>query len=131
MFQQAERILKQIDGVVLDATFITHQLRKRAAAIATKHELGFVILQTKCPQAVSLKRILLRTKDEYVSNALTELAYFNNKKQFEKVDINNLKHIYPNLDIFHLIVDTQFEQPEDWYITKKIRNITNNKIGRK
>lgn len=129
MFQQADRILNQIGGVVLDATFVTHQLRKRAAAIATKHELGFVILQTKCPQAVSLKRILMRTKDEYVSNALTERAYFDNKKKFEKVDIYSLKYLYPNLDIVHLIVDTQFEQPQDWYITSEKKNITN-KNGR-
>lgn len=119
MFQQADRALNQSDGVILDATFVTQQLRKRAAAIATKHGLGFVILQTKCPQAVSLKRILMRTKDKYVSNALTEQAYFDNKKKFERVDIGNLKHLYPNLDITYLIVDTQYEQPQDWYITNK------------
>jgi len=117
MFRQADKALNDSDGVILDATFVTQQLRKRAAAIAAKHKVTFVILQTACPQEVSLKRILKRTKDEYVSNALTEQAYLDNKKKFEKVDLNDLKNLYPNLNITHLIVDTQHDQPRDWYIT--------------
>ena len=117
MFRQADEALNDSDGVILDATFVTQQLRKRAAAIAAKHKATFVILQTACPQEVSIKRILKRTRDEYVSNALTERAYLDNKQRFEKVDLNNLKNLYPNLNITHLIVDTQHDQPQDWYIT--------------
>jgi len=116
MFRQADECLKQGDGVILDATFVTQSLRKRAAAIAAKHNLTFVILQTDCPQEVSIRRILSRTKEDYVSNALTEQAYLNNKKRFEEVDLNDLKGLYPNLSITHLIVDTQHNPPEDWYI---------------
>ena len=116
MFRQADESLDQNDGVILDATFVTQELRKRAAAIAAKHGMKFVILQTDCPQEVSIKRILERTKDDYVSNALTEQAYLNNKKRFEAVDLNDLKNSYPNLDIIHLTVDTQYDSPEDWYI---------------
>jgi len=116
MFRQADECLKKGDGVILDATFVTQSLRRQAAAIAAKHNLTFVILQTDCPQEVSIKRILNRTKEDYVSNALTEQAYLNNKKRFEKVDLNDLKHLNPNLSIVHLIVDTRHDLPEDWYI---------------
>ena len=122
MFRQADETLKKGDGVILDATFVTQSLRRRAAAIAAKHNLTFVILQTDCPQEVSIRRILSRTKENYESNALTEQAYLNNKKRFEEVDLNNLKDMYPNLSIIHLIVDTQYDPPEGWYIigTEKI-----------
>ncbi|MBA7703038.1 hypothetical protein ES703_111820 [subsurface metagenome] len=116
MFRQADEVLNKSDGVILDATFITRSLRKRAAAIAAKHNLRFVILQTDCPQEVAIARILRRTKENYESNALTEQAYLNNKKKFEEVDLNDLKNLYPNLSITHLIVDTQRDPPEDWYI---------------
>ncbi len=116
MFRQADEILNKGDGVILDATFITRSLRKRAAAIAAKHNLRFVILQTDCPQEVAIARILRRTKENYESNALTEQAYLNNKKKFEEVDLNDLKNLYPNLSIIHLIVDTQRDPPEEWYI---------------
>ncbi len=117
MFQQADETLKKGDGVILDATFVTQSLRRRAAAIAAKHNLTFVILQTDCPQEVSIRRILNRTKENYVSNALTEQAYLNNKKRFEEVNLDDLKDLYPNLSITHLIVDTRHDPPEDWYIT--------------
>ena len=116
MFRQADETLENSDGVILDATFVTQSLRKQAAAIAAKHNRTFVILQTDCPQEVSIRRILKRTKENYVSNALTEQAYLNNKKRFEAVDLDDLRHLNPNLSIVHLIVDTQYDPPEDWYI---------------
>ena len=116
MFRQADEILNKSDGVILDATFITQLLRRRAAEIAAKHNLTFVILQTDCPQEVSIRRILKRTKEDYVSNALTEQAYLNNKKRFEEVDLNDLKGLHPNLSIIHLLVDTRHDPPQDWYI---------------
>jgi len=117
MFTRAEEILKKGDGVILDATFVTQSLRRRAAAIAAKYNLPFVIMQTDCPQEVSIARILKRTKEDYVSNALTEEAYLSNKKKFEEVNLDDLKGLYPNLNIIHFIVDTRNDQPEDWYIT--------------
>jgi len=116
MFRQADESLKKSDGVILDATFITQLLRRRAAEIAARYNKTFIILQTDCPQEISIERILKRTKEDYVSNALTEQAYLNNKKKFEPVDLNDLKGLYPNLNIIHLIVDTQYDSPEDWYI---------------
>jgi len=116
MFRQADESLNKGDGVILDATFVTQSLRRRAAEIAAKHNRRFVILQTDCPQEVSIRRILRRTKENYESNALTEQAYLNNKKRFEKVDLKDLKDLYPNISITHLLVDTQHDPPEDWYI---------------
>ena len=116
MFARAEEILGKGDGVILDATFVTQSLRRRAAAIAAKHNLAFIIMQTDCPQEVSIARILKRTKEDYESNALTEEAYLNNKKKFEEVNLDDLKGLYPNLNIIHLIVDTRGDPPEDWYI---------------
>jgi len=116
MFRQADEALEKGDGVILDATFVTRSLRRRAAEIAAKHNLAFVILQTDCPQDVSIKRILSRTKEDYESNALTEEAYLNNKKRFEAVDLDDLKRLYPSLNIIHLIVDTRHDLPEDWYV---------------
>ncbi|MFC1874602.1 AAA family ATPase [Chloroflexota bacterium] len=116
MFRQADEALNKGDGVILDATFITQSLRRRAAEIAARHNKTFVILQTDCPQEVSIERILKRTKESYESNALTEQAYLNNKKKFEPVDLNNLKQLNPNLDIAHMTVDTQQDLSEGWYI---------------
>ena len=116
MFRQADETLDNNEGVILDATFVTQSLRRQAAAIAAKRDLRFVILQTDCPQEVSIGRILKRTREDYVSNALTEQAYLNNKKKFEPVDMDDLKQSYPGLGVTHLTVDTRHDPPEDWYI---------------
>lgn len=118
MFQQADGAFNSDKNVILDATFVTQALRQQAAAIAAKHKVAFVILQTDCPQEVSIKRILARDKENYVSNALTEEAYLNNKKKFEAVDLNDLKKLNPGLKLIHLVVDTAKDPPEDWYIVK-------------
>ena len=117
-FRQADEYLETGEGAILDATFVTQALRRRAADIAAKHNLRFIILQTDCPQEVSLARISRRTKENYESNALTEQAYLNNKDKFEAVDLADFKRLYPDLSITHLIVDTTYDPPEDWYVTE-------------
>jgi predicted kinase len=117
MFEQADGAFKSDKNVILDATFVAQALRQQAAAIAAKNGVPFVILQTDCPQEVSIKRILARDKENYVSNALTEEAYLNNKKKFEAVDLDALKQQNPGLKLIHLVVDTAKDPPEDWYIT--------------
>jgi len=121
MFQQADEAFKNDKNVILDATFITQALRQQASAIAAKHKAAFVILQTDCPQEVSIKRILARDKENYVSNALTEEAYLNNKNKFEAVDLDSLKKLNPSLKLIHLVVDTTKDPPEDWYITSEVK----------
>jgi len=115
-FRRAEDLVQKGKGVILDATFVTQELRRRAAAIAAKRNMTFVILQTRCSEEVSIARILKRTKEEYESNALTKEAYYNNKKKFETVDLDDLKKRYPQLEIVHLTVDTEYDRPEDWYV---------------
>jgi len=119
MFRQAENLARKGKGVILDATFVTKKLRRRAAEIAAKTKIPFVILQTSCSEDASIARILRRTKENYESNALTRTAYDANKKRFEPVDLGDLKQRHPNLEIIHLTVDTERDNPEDWYIIGK------------
>jgi predicted kinase len=116
MFRQADNLAGKGKGVILDATFVTQELRRRAAEIAAKHGLPFVILETSCPEEVSVERIKRRTKEKYESNALTVEAYLANKRKFEPVDLGDLKKRYPQLRIVHLTVDTLHDAPEDWYV---------------
>ena len=117
MFNRAEDLVRESkNSVILDATFVTQELRRRAAEIAARHGMTFVILQTSCPQEVSVTRIQSRTKENYRSNALTVEAYLANKSKFEPVDLDDLKKQYPRLKIVHLTVDTCHDNPEDWYI---------------
>jgi len=115
-FRRAEDLAKKDKSVILDATFVTQELRRRAAAIAAKYNMTFVILQTHCSEEGSIARILRRSKENYESNALTREAYLNNKKKFEPVDLDDLKKRYPHLKILHFTVDTEYARPEDWYI---------------
>jgi predicted kinase len=117
VFRRAdEQASKSKGGLILDATFVTQDLRRRAAEIAAKNNMTFVILQTNCPQEVSLARIKRRTKEKYESNALTEEAYLANKNKFELVDIDDLKKKYPTLKVTHLTVDTCHDETDRWYI---------------
>jgi predicted kinase len=117
LFRRAEDLIrKSKKGVILDATFVTQELRRRAAEIAARHGMTFVILQTSCPEEVSIARILRRTKEQYESNALTVEAYRNNKNRFEPVDIEDLKKRYPRLRIMHLTVDTCQDSRENWHV---------------
>ena len=58
LFRRADNLAqKSKEGVILDATFVTQELRRRAAEIAAKHNMTFVVLQTHCSEEVSLARI--------------------------------------------------------------------------
>ena len=117
VFRRAdEQAAKGKGGLILDATFVTQELRRRAAEIAAKNNMTFVILQTSCPQEVSLDRIKKRTKEKYESNALTEEAYLANKNKFEPVDIDDLKKKYPTLKVTHLTVDTCHDETDQWFV---------------
>jgi predicted kinase len=117
MFRRADELAgKSKTGMILDATFVAQDLRRRAAEIAAKHDMTFVILQTSCPMEVSVARLERRTKEKYESNALTVDAYLANKKKFEPVDLDDLKRNYPKLKVLHLTVDTCHDAPADWYV---------------
>ena len=116
MFRIAHELAGEGQGIILDATFVTQALRRRAAEVAAKNGMTFVIQQTQCPKEVSLARMSKRTKENYESNALTEQAYTNNLKKFETVDLEDLKDLHPDLNIVHLLVDTTFDLTEEWYV---------------
>ena len=50
VFRRADELGKKdkTGGMILDATFVTKELRERAAEIAAKNNLTFVIMQTSC-----------------------------------------------------------------------------------
>ena len=117
VFRRADDLAGKTEtGIILDATFVTQELRRRAAEIAARHNMTFVILQTSCPEEVSIARIQRRTKEKYESNALTVEAYLANKRKFEPVDVDDLKSRYPQLKIIHLTVDTCHDSPENWHV---------------
>jgi predicted kinase len=119
MFRLAGELSGKGESIILDATFVTQSLRKRAAGVAAKLGRRFVIQQTQCPQEVSLRRISERSRENYESNALTEQAYLNNKNKFEVVDLGDMKGLYPSLDILHLLVDTSSNLEDEWFVVNK------------
>ncbi len=119
MFSIADELAGKGEGIILDATFITQKLRRRAAEVAARNSKLFVIQQTQCPQEVSIKRISRRSKENYESNALTVQAYINNKKKFQSVDLEDLKSLYPSLSILHLMVDTTSDLIDEWRVIGK------------
>ena len=120
MFSLADELAGKGEGIILDATFITQELRRRAAEVAARHNMVFVIQQTQCPQQVSFKRISQRTKENYESNALTIQAYLNNKKNFQPLDLDDLKSLYPSLHILHLLIDTTSGLVDEWRVIGKV-----------
>jgi predicted kinase len=119
MFRQAENTLKTTqDGLILDATFFTQDLRSRAAKLAEKANRTFVIAECACTEEKSIERILKRTKENYESNALTQEAYLNNKASFQPIDTADLKKWFKTLPIIYLTIDTEYDTPPDWKIKK-------------
>jgi predicted kinase len=119
MFRRAENTLKtDKNGLILDATFFTQELRSQAAELAEKFSLTFVIAECVCTEEKSIERILKRTKENYESNALTREAYLNNKTIFEPVNIEDLKNRFKTLLMVHLTIDTEHDTPPDWKIKK-------------
>ena len=119
MFRQAENLLKTTrDGVILDATFFTQELRARAAELAEKAHRAFVIAECACTEEKSIERILKRTRENYESNALTQEAYLNNKALFQPIDTVELKMKFKTLPIVYLTIDTEYDTLLDWKIRK-------------
>jgi len=119
MFRRAENTLKKTqDGLILDATFFTQELRARAAELAEKTHRAFVVAECACTEEKSIERILKRTKKNYESNALTKEAYLNNKTLFQPIDTVDLKKKFTALPIIYLTIDTEYDTPLDWKIRK-------------
>ena len=123
MFRQAAEALKtSTQGLILDATFFTQDLRSRAAELAQKANRTFVIAECVCTEEKSIERILKRTKENYESNALTREAYLNNKALFQPVDIKDLKRKFKKVPMIHLTIDTEYNSLPDWKIKRIEKN---------
>ena len=119
MFRQAAEALKtSTQGLILDATFFTQELRSRAAELAEKAQRDFVIAECVCTEEKSLERISKRTKENYESNALTKEAYLNNKALFQPIDLADLKKRFKTLPIIYLTIDTEYDTAPDWKVKK-------------
>jgi predicted kinase len=119
MFRRADELVaKSSGGIILDATFVTSDLRMRAAELAAKQQMAFVIMETSCAQEIALERIKQRTKEKYESNALTEEAYLANKNKFEPIDVGAIKKNYPTIKVTHVVIDTCVCGMANWTITK-------------
>ena len=118
MFEKAEQLAPRSKGVILDATFIKQALRERAAEIASRHAMPFVLIHTDCRPEVALERISRRTPDEYESNAITEAAYYNNLKALEPVDLESLRKKFPLLDVRYIKVETSEPDPGRWVVVE-------------
>ena len=123
MFRQAAEALKtSTQGLILDATFFTQDLRSRAAELAQKANRPLVIAECVCTEEKSIERILKRTKENYESNALTREAYLNNKALFQPVDIKDLKRKSKTVPMIHLTIDTEYNNLPDWKIKRIEKN---------
>ncbi len=120
MFGMARQFACRGEGVILDATFVTQALRRRAAEVAAACGMTLVIQQTQCPKEVSIRRILSRSKENYESNALTEQAYINNVNKFEAVDLKDLKKAFPGLPLVHLKIDTTSDSVDEWLVVGRV-----------
>ncbi len=117
VFRRADELAKKGEGgIILDATFVTQELRRRAAEIAAKNDFTFCCYADDLSSRVSIARIMRRTKENYESNALTEEAYLANKNKFETVDLDDLKNLYPQLKVTHLMVDTCSDETDQRYV---------------
>ncbi len=119
MFDRAGEIIKKGRGVILDATFIKQDLRKKVALIAHKNKRPFYIIETRCAPEIAIKRIKNRSKDKYESNAITEDAYLNNLRIFEPVDIRDICNSLPGIRSFYFLINTDTEDSKNWFIEKK------------
>jgi predicted kinase len=120
--QAAEALKTSTQGLILDATFFTQDLRSRAAELAQKANRPFAIAECVCTEEKSIERILRRTKENYESNALTREAYLNNKALFQPVDIKDLKRKFKKVPMIHLAIDTEYNSLPDWKIKRIEKN---------
>ncbi len=120
MFRRASEIVASGSGVILDATFVTQELRARAAGVAARHGRALLIQENRCSEEYSLAVLRGRDRETSESNAVSEDAYFNNKRIFEPVDVEQLGRRWPGLHIVHLTVDVDGEVPEAWRVVRRV-----------
>ena len=103
ILEKAKKLLEKGENVVLDATFKTKDLRKKALKIAEKTKASFMILYTACPEEVVKKYLEDRVKRKSVSDGRWEI-YVKQKNSFDPPEsIDN----FVEIDISKIIYDYQ------------------------
>lgn len=94
MFSRTESALCDGGSVILDGTFLTAELRQRAASIAANHQAGFLIVNCHCPDDVVRQRIADRqAAGESASEARPELL------ELQRADEQQVSSELPQCDI--------------------------------
>jgi len=116
ILEKAKKLLEKDENVVLDATFKTKDLRKKALKIAEKTKARFLILYTVCPEEVVKKYLEDRLKKKSVSDGRWEI-YVKQKNSFEppesidnfvEIDISKISYDY-QIKVFRKILNKIIE----------------------
>ena len=110
ILEKAKNLLKKGENVVLDATFKTKDLRKKALKVAEKTKASLLILYTVCPEDFVKKYLEERVKKKSVSDGRWEI-YVKQKDSFEppessdnfvEIDISKISYVY-QINVFRKI----------------------------
>lgn len=85
MHRRAGELLKSETSVMLDATYLTAELRTAAARTATENDAQFLAVTCRCPDEVALQRITAR-EQEGGSTSETRPEFFHEQRQMEEPD---------------------------------------------
>lgn len=104
IFEKAENLLKKGTNVILDGTFKTQKLRKKALDIAERNNSSFIILYCNCPEENVKKYLDERVKNMSVSDGRWEIYQkqkdsfeeFKNDELYLEIDISNNDYEYQN-----------------------------------
>ena len=101
VFRRADELAKKNkDGIILDATFVTQELRRRAAEIAAKNNLTFIILETQLPtRSIACKNCEAHQRKIRIQR-FNPRRLPRQQSKFEAVDLADLKKLYPKLKWF-------------------------------
>ncbi|PNX47715.1 MAG: AAA family ATPase [Thermoplasmata archaeon M9B1D] len=111
ILEKAKYLLKKDENIVLDATFKTEYLRKKALEVGEKTKASFLILYTVCPEEVVKKYLEERVKKKSISDGRWEI-YVKQKDSFEspkyenfiEIDISKISYDY-QINVFRKIFD--------------------------
>ena len=98
LMERAESVVGSRRVAVLDATFSRPEQRARAAAFAKEHDVPFLILETRCDEALVLKRL-----EERVGRALDPS---DAGPDFYPESLNRFVPVRAEDDGAHIVVDT-------------------------
>ena len=85
LFSKARRILKRGDPVILDASFIKVEERRKAQKLAEESGADFRVLECRLNEAETRQRLIQRSGERSVSDGRWQVYEFQ-KKEFEPLD---------------------------------------------